>query len=57
MVQVDYYGFDDAGMLWWDPSVSGEDEAGHVGAGLYRYATEQSGTRSGSSPRTVRVDS
>jgi hypothetical protein len=35
---VDYYGSDDAGMLWWDPSAVGEDEIHHVGNGLYRYA-------------------
>ncbi len=35
---VDYAGSDDAGMLWWDPTASGEDEVGHVGNGLYRYA-------------------
>ncbi len=35
---TDYYGSDDAGMLWWDPSAVGEDEIHHVGNGLYRYA-------------------
>jgi ABC-type branched-subunit amino acid transport system substrate-binding protein len=34
----DYYGSDDAGMLWWDPSAQGQDEIGQVGNGLYRYA-------------------
>lgn len=35
---VDYNTSDDAGMLWWDPSATGEDEVGHQGTGLYRYA-------------------
>jgi ABC-type branched-subunit amino acid transport system substrate-binding protein len=35
---TDYYGSDDAGMLWWDPSAVGEDEVRQVGSGLYRYA-------------------
>jgi hypothetical protein len=35
---TDYYGSDDAGMLWWDPTAVGEDEVGAVGPGLYRYA-------------------
>jgi hypothetical protein len=35
---VDYNGSDDAGMLWWDPTATGEDEVGHQGTGLYRYA-------------------
>ena len=35
---IDYAGLDDAGMLWWDPTATGEDEVGQVGSGLYRYA-------------------
>ena len=35
---ADFYGSDDAGMLWWDPSAVGEDEVRQVGNGLYRYA-------------------
>jgi hypothetical protein len=35
---VDYNSSDDSGMLWWDPSATGEDEVGHQGTGLYRYA-------------------
>jgi hypothetical protein len=35
---TDYYGTDDAGMLWWDPTAVGQDEIGQVGNGLYRYA-------------------
>ena len=30
---VDYWGSDDAGILWWDPNASGEDEVGKVAAG------------------------
>jgi hypothetical protein len=35
---TDWYGNDDAGMLWWDPTAVGEDEIGQVGNGEYRYA-------------------
>jgi hypothetical protein len=35
---VDYNSSDDAGMLWWDPTATGEDEVGHQGSGEYRYA-------------------
>ena len=35
---TDWYGTDDAGMLWWDPSAVGEDEVGQVAPGLYRIA-------------------
>jgi hypothetical protein len=35
---TDYYGTEDAAMIWWDPSASGEDEVGQVGSGLYRAA-------------------
>jgi hypothetical protein len=34
---VDYWGSDDAGILWWDPSATGEDEVGKVGQGVYQY--------------------
>jgi Periplasmic binding protein len=34
---VDYWGSDDAGILWWDPNATGEDEVGKVGQGLYQY--------------------
>ena len=36
---TDWYGTDDAGMLWWDPSAVGEDEVGQVAPGLYRLAS------------------
>jgi hypothetical protein len=35
---TDFSGSDDVGMLWWDPSATGEDEIGQVGNGQYRYA-------------------
>jgi len=35
---VDYNSSDDSGMLWWDPTATGEDEVGHQGSGEYRYA-------------------
>jgi hypothetical protein len=34
---TDLYGFDDAGILWWDPEAEGPDETGSMGKGLYRY--------------------
>ena len=34
---VDYWGSDDAGILWWDPNATGEDEVGKVGQGIYQY--------------------
>jgi hypothetical protein len=34
---VDYWGSDDAGILWWDPNASGEDEVGKVGQGIYQF--------------------
>jgi hypothetical protein len=35
---VDYWGSDDAGMLWWDATATGEDEVGKSGQGMYQYA-------------------
>jgi ABC-type branched-subunit amino acid transport system substrate-binding protein len=35
---IDFGGSDDIALIWWDPTVSGEDEIGTEGAGLYRYA-------------------
>ena len=34
---VDYWGSDDAGILWWDPNATGEDEVGKIGQGVYQY--------------------
>ncbi len=34
----DIGGSDDATLIWWNPDVSGEDEIGHQGKGLYEYA-------------------
>jgi hypothetical protein len=36
----DLGGFDDIALIWWDPEVTGEDEVGNEGQGLYRYANE-----------------
>jgi ABC-type branched-subunit amino acid transport system substrate-binding protein len=35
---VDYWGSDDAGIVWWDASATGEDEIGQSGKGIYQYA-------------------
>ncbi|MFI5053432.1 MAG: ABC transporter substrate-binding protein, partial [Acidimicrobiia bacterium] len=37
---VDLTGGDDATVIWWDPTASGQDEVGHDGKGLYRYADD-----------------
>ena len=34
---TDYLGVDDATAIWWDPSVSGPDELGRNGQGMYEY--------------------
>jgi hypothetical protein len=33
---TDYNGLDNAGILYWDPNVSGPDETGNVAPGMYR---------------------
>ena len=33
----DWGGFDDAGIIWWNPEANGENEIGVVGDGLYQY--------------------
>jgi hypothetical protein len=35
--QTDFGGVDDATEVWWNPSISGPDELGRQGAGLYEY--------------------
>lgn len=35
---IDYGGVDDAGIIWFDPEASGQDETGNEGDGMYRYA-------------------
>ncbi len=37
---TDWGGYDDAGILWWNPKARGEDEIGQVGDGLYEYTQE-----------------
>ncbi len=34
---TDWGGTDDTGLIWWNPNVTGEDEVGTVGKGLYEY--------------------
>ncbi|HET6662882.1 MAG TPA: ABC transporter substrate-binding protein [Acidimicrobiales bacterium] len=34
----DWGGSDDIGLIWFDPTTSGEDEVGNEGQGMYRYA-------------------
>jgi hypothetical protein len=35
---LDWGGTDDAGLIWFDPEATGEDEVGNEGTGMYRYA-------------------
>ncbi len=35
---TDWGGNDDGTLIWWDPTATGEDEAGTEGVGMYRYA-------------------
>jgi hypothetical protein len=35
---LDYGSIDDMTLIWWDPKVSGDDEIGNKGPGMYRYA-------------------
>ena len=35
---TDWGGGDDATIVWFDPTATGEDEVGNDGTGLYRYA-------------------
>ena len=37
---TDYSGIDDASEIWWDPSVTGPDELGNDGRGVWRRAHE-----------------
>jgi hypothetical protein len=37
---TDYTWGDDASIIWWDPNISGPDEVGDQGRGLFRYALE-----------------
>jgi hypothetical protein len=34
--EVDPNGLDDASLVWWDPTATGEDETGAEGVGMYR---------------------
>jgi hypothetical protein len=35
--ETDYNTSDDATVIWWDPTATGEDEAGNAGTGMLRY--------------------
>jgi hypothetical protein len=37
---TDYWGTDDAALIWWDPTAEGETENGIAGVGMYRYANQ-----------------
>ena len=48
-----YGGIDDATIIWFDPTVSGKDEVGNQGVGLYRYAKGGQRYTLGQFPDTV----
>jgi Periplasmic binding protein len=48
---VDLTGGDDATVIWWDPTASGQDEVGRDGEGLYRYADDGARYLPGDWPR------
>jgi hypothetical protein len=50
---TDSGGTDDATILWFDPTASGEDEVGNEGVGLYRYANNGQRYTVGNFPDTV----
>jgi hypothetical protein len=50
---TDYGGIDDATIIWFDPTVSGKDEVGNQGVGLYRYAKGGQRYTLGQFPDTV----
>jgi hypothetical protein len=50
---TDLGGWDDATIVWFDPTVSGEDEVGNDGLGLYRYANGAQRYTLGNFPDTV----
>jgi hypothetical protein len=35
---TDYFGGDDAALIWWDPNAVGPDELGYVDKGMYQYS-------------------
>jgi len=35
---IDNYGSDDATLIWWNPTATGEDDIGNKGTGMYEYA-------------------
>jgi hypothetical protein len=35
---TDFYGSDDATLIWWDPKTTGSDEVGNEGTGMYQYS-------------------
>ena len=41
----DWGGSDDIGLIWFDPTATGEDEVGNQGTGMYRYADMGKGTQ------------
>ena len=48
---TDYFGADDATLIWWNPDAKGIDELGNDGTGLWEFAEPRA---SGSCPTTGR---
>jgi hypothetical protein len=49
----DWGGSDDAAVIWYDPTATGEDEVGNEGVGLYRYANMGERYTIGKFPKTA----
>ncbi len=37
---TDWFGSDDATLIWWNPNATGVDEVGNRGAGMYEYSEQ-----------------
>jgi hypothetical protein len=51
--EFDWGGNDDGTLIWWDPTATGEDEAGNEGVGMYRYAKGGERFTFGEGPATI----
>jgi hypothetical protein len=51
--EIDWGGNDDGTLIWWDPTATGEDEAGNEGVGMYRYARGGARFTYGEGPESI----
>lgn len=52
---TDWWGSDDAGVIWWNPAATGEDEIGNPGKGLYENADNGKRYRPGHWPTSTGI--